>query len=173
MGNLTGLYDAATVIDDGGSFGTIPPGWYRAFVSGAEIKTAKSGGSYVSARLDIIGPTHAGRVVWASFTIANPSDKAVEIGRAQLKSLHVAGGRATISDTRDLVGLVVEVKIAVDDRDPNYEPRNSAKAFRPVKGAAPGIPAVAQSTPTGARPPAVAQATPTADPPYDPNEIPF
>ena len=76
-----------------GSFEPLPAGWYTANITGAELRTTKSGsGQYIAVRYDITGPTHQGRIVFGNLNIRNQNPKAEEIGRQQLGDLMRAIG---------------------------------------------------------------------------------
>jgi hypothetical protein len=94
----------------GGNFEPLPAGWYQATITSAELKKTKAGtGEYIAIRYDILGPTHQGRVVFGNLNIANPNQKAEEIGRQQLRELMVSIGLNSVSDTDQLIGLTSRV----------------------------------------------------------------
>lgn len=125
-----------------GDFSPIPAGWYMARINSAELKDNNAGtGQYIKLRLDVIGPTHQGRVLWANLNIRNASSKAEEIGRAAMGDIMRALGIAKLSDTDQFVGGEVSIKVDVKN-DEKYGASNEVKAY---KG-------------TGAEPPKVAPA---------------
>ena len=74
--------------DTGGDYTPLPPGDYQTVIKDAELKATNDGtGQYIKLRLDVTGPTHAGRVVFANVNIRNKSSAAEQIGRAQLGAL--------------------------------------------------------------------------------------
>ena len=125
-------------------FRPLPAGWYQASVANAELKPTKAGtGEYISLRLDIIGPTHEGRVVFTNLNIKNPNPKAEEIGRQQLDQLMRATGLAAVQDTDQLIGGTCSIKLTVK-HDETYGDGNEVKAFKAIEGsAAPSVPAAA------------------------------
>lgn len=130
--------------DTGGDFSPIPAGEYHTVIKDAEVKSTNDGtGQYIKLRLDVTGPTHAGRVVFANINIRNKSSAAEQIGRAQLGSLMKAIGLTTLQDTDQLIGGALCVKVAVKDArtDPatgkTYEASNEVKAYKPISGAMP------------------------------------
>ena len=136
------------------SYDLIPPGEYDTLIESAEVKATKAGnGQYIRLRLKVTGPTHAGRVVFGNITLQNQNETAENIGRQQLGQVMRAGGLDQLSDTDQLVGINVRVKLAVS-RSEQYGDQNEVKSFKPVSGA----PAPAASKPFSAPAPAPAPA---------------
>ena len=55
-------------------FDVLPAGDYNAVIKQAELNETKAGtGQYIKLRLDITGPTGAGRVVFTNLNIQNPN----------------------------------------------------------------------------------------------------
>lgn len=141
-----------------GNFEPLPAGWYNVTVSQAELKDTKSGtGQYIKLRYDVTGPTHQGRVVFGNLNIKNANSKAEEIGRQQLGDIMRAIGLARVTDTDQLIGGHICIKLDVK-QDAQYGASNEVKGFRSVNGsaapAAASVPAsVSQSAPAKAAPP--------------------
>lgn len=130
--------------DTGGDYTPLPPGDYQTVIKDAELKATNDGtGQYIKLRLDVTGPTHAGRVVFSNLNIRNKSSAAEQIGRAQLGALMKAIGLATLQDTDQLIGGHVTVKLAIREArtDPatgkTYEASNEVKAYKGTDGAMP------------------------------------
>jgi hypothetical protein len=127
---------------ENGNYEPLPAGWYSASITAAEIKPTKSGtGEYISVRYDIVGPSHQGRVVFGTFNIRNASPKAEEIGQQQLGELMTAINLPQLSDTDQLIGSNVQIKLAVE-RNEQYGDKNQVKAYKAAGGA------MAASSPT-------------------------
>jgi hypothetical protein len=125
----------------GGNFEPLPAGWYQATITSAELKKTKAGtGEYIAIRYDILGPTHQGRVVFGNLNIANPNQKAEEIGRQQLRELMVSIGINSVSDTDQLIGGSLSIKLDVKS-DEQYGDKNEVRGFKAVSGGA--LPSVA------------------------------
>mgnify|MGYP005844414009 CR=1 FL=1 len=142
--------------DNGGNFEPIPAGDYHVKISESDLKDTKAGtGQYIWLKLDVLGPTHEGRVLFANLNIRNPNPKAEEIGRQQLGSVLRAVGIASLQDTDQLVGGQMNVKVAVKN-DPTYGPGNECKGFKALTGSpspAPAASSGSQAAPAGATPP--------------------
>lgn len=146
-----------------GNYEPLPDGDYHVTVEGAELKTTNDGtGQYIKLKMKVSGPSHAGRVLFSNLNIRNKSAKAEEIGRAQLGDIMRAIGLATLSDTDQLIGAPMTVKVKVKPAEGQYEAGNEVKAYKALSGsaapapsfAAPSAPAPAAAAPAaGAVPP--------------------
>jgi hypothetical protein len=117
------------------NFEPLPEGWYNSTITGAEIKPTKAGdGKYIAVKYAITGPTHQGRVVFGNLNIKNASTKAEEIGRSQLGDIMRAIGLAKVTDTDQLIGGNLGIKLSV--RTGDYA-GNEIKAFRALSGVQP------------------------------------
>jgi hypothetical protein len=130
------------------NFEPLPEGWYNGTITGAEIKATKAGdGKFIAVKYAITGPSHQGRVVFGNLNIKNPSTKAEEIGRQQLGDIMRAIGLAKVTDTDQLIGGNLGIKLSV--RTGEYS-GNEIKAFRALYGAAPA-PVSILSTPSSVK----------------------
>ena len=136
-----------------GSYDPLPPGWYTATISDAEVKQTKTGtGQYIKLRYDITGPTHQGRVVFGNLNIRNESVKAEEIGRQQLGEVMRAIGLAKIADTDQFIGGSLAIKLDVRAATEQYAAQNEVRGFKAVGGGAPAFTAPAAAAPAPAAP---------------------
>ena len=120
--------------NSGGDFSPIPAGWYTAKISEAELKTTKAGnGQYINVRYDITGPEYQGRVVFGMLNITNPSQKAEDIGRAQLGELLRAIGLPRIGDTDELIGHDVQIKTKIQKSE-EYGDKNVVTNWKSAGG---------------------------------------
>lgn len=142
-------------------FSPLPAGWYQVHITGAELRNTKAGtGAYIAVRYDVLGPTHQGRVVFGNLNIRNPNPKAEEIGRQQLGSLMRAIGLAQVSDTDQLIGGQLMIKLAIRPADGQYEASNDVKDFKAVGGTAPAAAGAAMASNNAPAAPAAASAAP-------------
>ena len=136
MAFLDEAFDVNSLPQSDNNFDPLPAGWYTTKIAGAEIKTTKNGtGQYISVRYDIIGPSHQGRVVFGNINIKNANPKAEEIGRQQLGEIMRAIGLARVTDTDQLIGGNVQIKLSVK-QDETYGDKNEIKGFKAVTGGA-------------------------------------
>ena len=144
-----------------GNFEPLPAGWYTVTISQAELKPTKAGnGQYIKLRYDVTGPSHQGRVVFGNLNIKNANPKAEEIGRQQLGDIMRAIGLAKVTDTDQLIGGQIAIKLEVKE-DAQYGASNEVKAFKSVTGsAAPAAVAPFKPSPSAASGNAVVKAAP-------------
>jgi hypothetical protein len=143
-----------------GNFEPLPAGWYTATISQSELKATKAGnGQYIKLRYDITGPSHQGRVVFGNLNIKNANPKAEEIGRQQLGDIMRAIGLAKVTDTDQLIGGQIAIKLEVKE-DAQYGASNEVKGFKSVSGSV----APAASIPQGQSNPAPTSSAKAAPP---------
>jgi len=119
----------------GNNFEPLPEGWYNATIVNAEVKETKAGdGKYIACKYTITGPSHQGRVVFGNLNIKNASTKAEEIGRQQLGEIMRAIGLAKVSDTDQLIGGNLGIKLSLKTGDYSG---NEIKSFRALSGVHP------------------------------------
>ena len=120
----------ASEYDEDNSFDLVPAGWYQMFISKAELRPTKSGGSMISVTYDITGPTHQGRKVFGNFNWENANPVAQEIGRKQFAQQIRALGLPGIQSLDDLINLPFDGKVGIQkSKDPQYEDSNRVTAF--------------------------------------------
>ena len=146
------------------NFEPLPEGWYNATITGAEVKETKAGdGKFIACKYTITGPTHQGRVVFGNLNIKNASTKAEEIGRQQLGEIMRAIGLGKVSDTDQLIGGNLGIKLSLKTGE--YA-GNEVKAFRALS-VQPAASSFAAHIPLGEKKATVMQAAPTkAAPPW-------
>lgn len=114
-----------------GEFKPLPAGWYSATINTAKLQPTKDGtGQKIALRFDITGPTHQGRVVFGNLNIRNKSEKAEEIGRAQLGDIMRAIGLKQVSDTDQLIGGSLQIKLEIKEATEQYAARNEIRAYK-------------------------------------------
>jgi len=130
------------------NFEPLPEGWYNAAITGAEIKPTKAGdGKFIAVKYTVTGPTHQGRVVFGNLNIKNASTKAEEIGRSHLGDIMRAIGLAKVTDTDQLIGGKLGIKLSLKTGE---SAGNEVKAFRALSGSSPA-PTSILSTPSSVK----------------------
>lgn len=138
MAFLDQEFDASSLPKGNTNFDPLPPGWYGASITKADLTPTKDGsGQYIKVRYDITGPTHQGRVVFGNLNIKNASLKAEEIGRQQLGDIMRAIGLPKLADTDQLIGGNLQIKVSIRPATEQFEAQNEVKGFRASNGAAP------------------------------------
>jgi len=118
---------------------TLPEGWYDAMIENVEVRSTKSGtGAYSAVTYNIIGNNYANRKVWGTVTYKNPNATAETIGRKQLSKMSAAGGLTSLpSDTDELIGLTMSIKVGVTPATDQYAARNEVKDWKSSGGGSP------------------------------------
>ncbi len=158
MAFLNEAFDVNTLPQPTNNYEPLPAGWYTVTITDAELKATKDGsGQYIKVRYDITGPSHQGRVVFGNLNIKNASAKAEEIGRSQLAELMRAIGLARVTDTDQLVGGSLSIKLDIREGNGQYGPQNEVRGYKATSGSqvpafAPAAAPAAQSTASAAPP---------------------
>lgn len=151
MAFLSQSFDVSELPQASKDYSVLPAGWYSATIAGAEVKETKAGtGEYIAIKYSITGPTHQGRVIFGNLNIKNPNPKAEEIGRQQLGDIMRAIGLARVTDTDQLIGGSLVIKLDVKDDD-KYGERNEVKGFKAVMGAVSSLPTAAPAAPSSTK----------------------
>lgn len=106
-------------------FTPIPAGTYMAVIDKAEIKTNKAQtGRYINVALKITSPQYAGRIIFYPVVFESREEKAFESGQKNLRDLMEACVLSSLSDTDQLLGKTVQVKVKVVEAHDGYEASN-------------------------------------------------
>lgn len=139
MSDLSSIFGAnfsadkvlASDIGSGEGYAPVPAGWYQAMIkqpsNGEMVRDSKAGGKYLKVCYSIIGPRASGRMVFDNVNIlVKPRDDsedarrkanaAMEIGHRMVAKLCKAIGRATLTDSSELVDAVVWIRVVVSER---------------------------------------------------------
>lgn len=154
MANIADFSQRADALPDQ-DFQPIPEGKYTAEISGADLKTTKDGtGQYINLKFSVLGPAHAGRIVFSIVNIQNKNQQAEEIGLRQLKELRAACGIAALRDTDELLGKTVKIKVKIQKSE-QYGDKNTVAGFESVSGGTmpTGASTTSQPAASGSTPP--------------------
>lgn len=168
MAFLGETYDVNEIPQDEYSYEPLPARWYDATVTQSELCDTKSGtGQYIKVRYDITGPIYQGRVVFGNLNIKNANTRAEEIGRQQLGELMRSIGLTKVTDTDQLVGGQLQIKLGIrpERTDPmsgnTYDARNEVKGFKSISDSIPKAAQAEKSAePTQTKPSASGEAAP-------------
>lgn len=110
----------------------IPAGWHPMRIVSTELKTTKDNqGSYDTFELEVISGPHQGRKVFHRITRDNANQTAVRIGQEQLSAYCHATGVIRLTDTQQLCGIPMWVKLSLRN-DPEYGEQNEVKAIKRI-----------------------------------------
>jgi len=117
----------------------LPAGEYEVVVSNAEIRETSRGGQMIALRLEIQRGDNAGRWVFANLNVVNQNATAQNIARRQLNELLTAIGKPGASDTDEMVGARLMIKLSFDKDKTKFQ--NEVKKFWAANRARPAQPA--------------------------------
>jgi len=139
------------------AFAPLPAGWYQASVKAVELKTSNAGTStYMNIQYSILGSTHQGRVVFGMCGVSNQDPEKEGTSRYFMGQLMRAAGIQRLTDTDQLVGANLEIKLTVRAKTAEYDASNNVKEYRAISGS---------SLPTAQKVESVA-AAPSSAPPW-------
>lgn len=159
MASLGGTYSA-----EGGQTmgdrGVLPAGDYVAALVQSERREAKAGNgnAYINLEFEVQDGAHQGRRFWSMLNLWNNNAQAVEIAQRALNSICQACGKLRVSDTEELHGIPMTVKLRVK-ADGQYGDKNTVAGYAPLNagratfagagagGAVTGAPAAAGNQP--------------------------
>ena len=134
MANLGDTYDASNG-DTMDTRDALPAGEYTAAIVKSEKRGPNDkGNSYINVEFAVQDGPQDGRRFWTMLNLWNSNNQAVEIAQRELNSIMHACGKLRISDTEELHGIPMVVKVGVKD-DPQYGPQNTVKGYKPLNGA--------------------------------------
>jgi len=146
----------------------LPPGWYAMTITRAEITPSKSADAGDMLRLEMEiderrCPEHKGRKVFPTLCINHEKQQTRDIARGQLSAIAHAVGKMRLTDTDDLLGLTLMVKLTAVPAKDGYDAKNEAKGYKAVEEAA--APAAAPpAAPVAKAPATAAKAAPSGKP---------
>ncbi|MCU0938996.1 MAG: DUF669 domain-containing protein [Burkholderiaceae bacterium] len=159
------IFDA-TNIEPAQAFTPIPAGTYVAQIVESEVKPTRAGdGTYLQLTWQVLEGPCAGRKVFGRINNRNPNAQAEQIGQKELSALCHAAGILKITDTQQLHGRPLRIRVAVR-KDPTgqYQDNNEVKGYEALASAAPLVQPAAVPPAMPAQPPAAraAEAPPWA-----------
>lgn len=103
-------------------FQPLPEGEYELVCQECKEKTSAKGGTYLSAKFKVEGPTHEGRFLFAQLTLTNANAKAVEIGQKQLHAWSLMAGLKEVNAADDFVATTIKARVTVKKREARTDP---------------------------------------------------
>ncbi len=158
-------FNAATVPPQE-AFDVLPAGWYNARITASEMKPTKDGtGSMLLLTLTVIDGKYANRKIFDRLNLKNKSPKAVEIAYQTLSSICHATGVIQLTDSTQLHGIPVQVKVKVRPAEGAYSESNETAGYRAIEAGAPGsAPATSPAWVQAPSAPSAPAAAPTSFP---------
>lgn len=121
------------------NFSPLPKGRYQVRIAQAqECENSNRNGCYLKVELDVLGPTHQGRKLWAQMTTEHQeSQQAVEIGLGQISAMARSIGRLSWDHEGEIIGLTGECYVGLEKNDPT---RNRVTGWAIPTGETKGAP---------------------------------
>jgi len=115
-------------------FEPLPAGWYQAMAVESNMVPNKSGtGDRLNFQFQILKPEqYANRRVFLGLNIRHENAMAQEIAQKELSSFCRAAKKMNMSNTEDLHGTPVHVKLRIDPGNEQFEARNEIRMFKPI-----------------------------------------
>lgn len=131
---MAGFSFDATNVQPSTSFGPLPAGTYIAQIVDSDVKPNKSGtGRYLALQFEILDGEFKNRRVFANLTVEHQNQQAQQIGQSQLSALCRAVNVLQLTDTAQLHGRPLRIKIKVST-DPQYGDRNEVTGYEAASG---------------------------------------
>jgi hypothetical protein len=111
------------------AFELLPKGKYPCMIDACEVKTAKSGGTYLNVRFSVISGDYKNRKIFAMYTLTNKNPTAEKIGKEMLYTLLDCAGfdpDKGLGNTNDLIGACMQCGIDIKSDD-TYGDKNVVK----------------------------------------------
>ena len=119
----------------------LPAGDYAVVVNNAELRHTNAGGQMIALRLEITAGEFTGRWVFANLNVVNNNSTAQNIARRQLNEILTAIGKPGATDTDEMVGARLMIKVSFDPTKEKYQ--NDVKKYWAANRARPAQPAQA------------------------------
>ena len=129
---MTGLAFDASQVAPATLSDPIPPGWYPSEITDCEVVPVKgrNGGTRVKVEFTVISGDFKGRKFFGSINNKNANAQAQEIGQKELSALCHAVNVIHVTDTKQFIGKLLQVKVKVkpEDKEGGYDAANEPKA---------------------------------------------
>ena len=141
--------------EDMNDFSIIPAAEYIAQVMKSEMCDCKStakapNGKYLKLTFKIIAGKFKDRLLWTQLNLVNKNQQAVEIANKELATICKAVGLVSISDSQELHGKPMKIKVSVKPAVANYPEKNEIKYYSKSDGTAPAAPESETAAPAAA-----------------------
>lgn len=146
------------------AFEPVPEGWYKAVITESTLEPTSNGdGKYLKFLFKIKDKSQYDRQVFCNLNIEHPNPVAADIGKKQLSALCHAVNQMQLTNTQQLHGKPVMIKIIVQPAVKNqdgtikYDAKNAVKGFKKVEASAPAQkfaqPPKPETAPSSVQPP--------------------
>jgi len=118
--------------DKESSFDPIPAGTYNLIVTNAEETETKNKDKRIKLTFSVSEGEYAGRKIFEGYQLSG-NEKAVQIGRGQLKSLWKCAGHTEfiIKSAQDFNNIEIAASVKIQPGKDGYDAKNSISSFKP------------------------------------------
>lgn len=126
------------VSQNDGDFSPIPDGRYTLKIDACDgNRQTKSGKLAIGFKFKVVGPTHAGRIIFIDLYVGGVSEKCANVSFSKLSRISMAAFGRAVRNTDELVGGILDADV-VTNAQPGYKPRNDiAKYYKSTDQAQP------------------------------------
>jgi hypothetical protein len=144
-------FDPNTVEDVGNTDDVVAPGWYPAVICHSDLEPAKTQAQgrcfVIGYRISDEAPEFARRQIRTWLYIEHSTSKAAAIANSSLKRILAAAGIPSLTNTEQLLGSEVMIRVGVQPAKDGYPARNKITDWRRMDA----LSQPAQPTPAAAR----------------------
>lgn len=145
MAKLPGAFNA-NEHEDISDFEPLPVGEYQGKIIESELKRNSSDtGNFLKLVFQITDGKYSGRRLFSNLNLIHPNEKAVEIAQKEMAAICRACGKITVSDSEELHGIDMMLKVAIRPATAKFPASNEIKNYKQLDGAA--IPSKDESKP--------------------------
>ncbi len=125
--NMTFDPDQVEIID---TYTVVPPGWYTVVIKESEVARNKADtGTLLTLKYEVLTGEHAGETIIDRINIIHQKDIVQRIGQSTLAKICKASGfTGKLTDSSQLHGRQLEVKVSVEEFESNKEPGKMLKS---------------------------------------------
>lgn len=125
-------FDGSNVDENQWGSGPIPPGWYDFVILDAKEESTRKGGLFLKVQMSCLDPIYGGRPVTTRANTRNDNEKAVLIGRAEIKKMGLAALGRDSFNFSDLVAKKLAVKLKTVYSDHFQDDVNETADYGPL-----------------------------------------
>ncbi|MGI9305432.1 MAG: DUF669 domain-containing protein [Gammaproteobacteria bacterium] len=113
----------------------VPAGWYSVQIVDSQVAfNDQKQNKRITLTYQILDGTYKDRKIMDGLNIENPNQQTVEIARKHLSTLCRAVGLAGVSDTYELHGRPLQIRVNVREAQGEFGPQNEVKEYRLIDG---------------------------------------
>ena len=111
----------------------LPEAWYTAQIVKSEVKSASTGGNYMSLHCKIVEGDFKGRMVFDNLNIVNKNPTTVKIAEKALRKICDALGIEDLEDSVELHNQDIMIRVVSQAASSNYPAKSIIKDYKAVE----------------------------------------